>query len=202
MTGESAHPRITRRDALRRAGALLGLSLSATQAAAMARALATDPGGADRAFLDPARFRCLRAVVEVIVPETESPGAISAGVPELIDRLLAGWASPDRQARYRDGLADIDRRAQAVGAAHFAAATSAQQTAIVRALDDEAFAPGAARQAFFRELKKMTLFTYFSSEAGATIALRYQAIPGDYRPCEPLEKDGRAWFWLGFSYDL
>ena len=202
MTENSAPLRITRRDALRRAGALLGLSLGASPAAAMARALEAAADATSPAFLDPARFRSLQAVVDVIIPETGTPGAVSAGVPVLIDRLLAGWASPSRQARYRDGIDELDRHAQAAGAADFAAATDAQQAAIVEALDTEAFAPGAEVPAFFRELKKVTLFTYFSSEEGATIALRYQAIPGDYQPCLSLAKDDRAWFWLGFSYDL
>ncbi len=202
MTEDSAPPRMTRREALCRAAALLGLSLGTSQAATMARALAVPVDVSAPAFLGRARFRCLEAVVDVLIPETGTPGAVSAGVPVLIDRLLAGWASAERQARYRTGLDEIDRRARADGAADFAGATDEQRTSLVRALDAEAYAPDADGRIFFRELKKMALFTYFSSEAGATIALRYQAIPGDYQPCLSLAKDDRAWFWLGFSYDL
>jgi len=202
VTGASAPPRITRRDALRRAAAVLGVSLTATQVSALAQALETSDPGEDPVFLDAARFRCLRDVVDVVIPETGTPGAVSAGVPWLIDRLLAGWASPARQQRYRDGLDDIDRRARAAGAPAFADASSDQRAAVVRAMDEEAYAPDGAGPTFFRELKKMTLFTFFSSEAGATIALRFERIPGDYRPCQPLDPDGRAWFWLGFSHGL
>jgi len=34
---------------------------------------------------------------------------------------------------------------------------------------------------------------YFTSEPGATIALRYDPVPGDYRGCVPLKDIGRGW---------
>ena len=60
----------------------------------------------------------------------------------------------------------------------------------------------AAPSTFFRRLKKIILFAFFSSEPGATQALRFDPFPGAYQPCLPYESDDRAWFWLGYGYDL
>jgi hypothetical protein len=99
------------------------------------------------------------------------------------------------------GLEDIDRRALVLGSKGFAETPKTGQLGMLRQLDDEAFAPGSP-DTFFGELKKMTLFAYYSSEPGATDELRFQRIPGDYQPCLPMAEDGRAWFWNGYSYGL
>jgi hypothetical protein len=42
-------------------------------------------------------------------------------------------------------------------------------------------------------LKDLTVTGYFTSEPGATLALRYDPMPGAYRGCVPLREIGRAW---------
>jgi hypothetical protein len=45
----------------------------------------------------------------------------------------------------------------------------------------------------FTMIKQLTLWGYFSSEIGATQALRYVAIPGKYEGCVPYKKGDKAW---------
>jgi hypothetical protein len=45
----------------------------------------------------------------------------------------------------------------------------------------------------FTMIKQLTLWGYFSSEIGATQALRYVAIPGKYEGCIPYKKGDKAW---------
>jgi hypothetical protein len=42
-------------------------------------------------------------------------------------------------------------------------------------------------------IKELTLWGYFSSEPGATIALRYSAVPGRYEGCVPYTAGDKAW---------
>ncbi|HRN58498.1 MAG TPA: gluconate 2-dehydrogenase subunit 3 family protein [Agriterribacter sp.] len=42
-------------------------------------------------------------------------------------------------------------------------------------------------------MKELTLLGYFTSEIGATQALRYIAVPGKYEGCVPYTKGDRAW---------
>ena len=47
--------------------------------------------------------------------------------------------------------------------------------------------------AAFKLLKDLTLLGYFTSEIGCTRALAYEAAPGRYRGCIPLEPGQKAW---------
>jgi hypothetical protein len=42
-------------------------------------------------------------------------------------------------------------------------------------------------------MKQLTLTGYFTSEIGATQALRHVAVPGKYDGCMPYKKGDKAW---------
>ena len=46
---------------------------------------------------------------------------------------------------------------------------------------------------YFSLMKQLTLLGYFTSEVGATKALRYVAVPGKYEGCVPYKKGDKAW---------
>ncbi|TXI31598.1 MAG: gluconate 2-dehydrogenase subunit 3 family protein [Niabella sp.] len=46
---------------------------------------------------------------------------------------------------------------------------------------------------YFSMIKELTLLGFFTSEVGATQALRYSAVPGKYDPCMPYKKGDKAW---------
>jgi hypothetical protein len=45
----------------------------------------------------------------------------------------------------------------------------------------------------FRMMKELALLGYFTSEVGATQALRYVEAPGRYDPCVPYKAGDRDW---------
>jgi len=193
---------LTRRKALQGAVSLIGGTVALVQLGPLAsRAAAAATENAAPVFFDQDQFSVIEIIVDLIIPETDTPGAITAGVHHFIDLMLAEWASPERQSRYVQGLQDIDQRAREAGEEGFATNSSAQQMQLLQALDREAHIDGAP-DTFFREFKKLVLFGYYSSEAGATIELKFDRIPGDYQPCVPIDDPARAWFWLGYSYGL
>lgn len=192
---------LTRRAALTRAVAFLGGTMTVAQLGLLNRGVAAMSEDSGPRLLGEDQFLMLKQIVDLIIPETDTPGAAGAGVHRFIDLMLAEWASPTRQSRYLAGLEDIERRAMDLGGKGFAESSKTAKQKVLQQLDDEAFAPGSPGT-FFGELKKMTLFAYYSSEPGATDELRFQRIPGDYEPCLSIEEDGRAWFWNGYSYEL
>jgi hypothetical protein len=46
---------------------------------------------------------------------------------------------------------------------------------------------------YFTLMKQLTLWGFFTSEPGATKALRYVAVPGRYEGCIPYKKGDKAW---------
>lgn len=46
---------------------------------------------------------------------------------------------------------------------------------------------------YFSMMKELTLLGFFTSEPGATKALRYSAVPGKYDGCMPYQKGDKGW---------
>lgn len=46
---------------------------------------------------------------------------------------------------------------------------------------------------YFMMIKQLTILGYFTSEIGATKALRYMAVPGKYDGSYPFKKGDKAW---------
>jgi len=155
------------------------------------RAHARGPGIGLR-VLDPHQAETVEMIADLIIPETDTPGARAARLPEFIDLLLAEWAPDDDRKQFLDGLADVDARARAVSAADFLGASEAQRVAILTALDAEAQEARKARADgkphFFDHMKFVTVYGYCTSEAGAMAELHYEAIPGAFDPCAPMDR--------------
>ena len=148
--------------------------------------------------LSGAQDELVTVLTELIIPETDTPGARAARVNEFIDLMLSDWLKDDERTGFLDGLADVEARAEASYGKAFQALTLEEQTALLTTLEDEAIAqqsdPQAAPDAgrpFFSMLKELTLVGYYTSEVGATQELRYERSPGRYDGCVPYE--GRAW---------
>src|SRR5262245_22382594 len=117
----------------------------------------------------------LAEVVETIVPTTSTPGARDARVHVFVDSALKRCATVEQQ---RVALAALD----SLGAG-FAALPSAERESRLKSIDASAFAL----------LRELTLLGYFTSEVGATQALAYLAVPGEYRGCLDLKPRQKAW---------
>lgn len=138
------------------------------------------------------------AIAEMIIPETDTPGAKSAKVNEFIDLLMSDWYEPVDSARFLDGLADVDKRTQRLFTKDFVDCSVSQQEQILRTLDNEAMSfakqQSAARLAkapappanFFYTMKKLTLAGYYTSEIGFEKELRKSIIPPSHAGCAPL----------------
>jgi hypothetical protein len=178
-------------------------------------ALSPSPGP-----LSPAELDLLAELTETIIPTTDTPGAKAAGVPAYIQRMLADcYEETDRQA-FREGLAKVEKQAQAKTGKAFTDCSQAEREAIVTGLEktdrrtpaqaakrDEKQAamqqnsvqtttpdvPGNRENSFPAMLKRMTVTGYFTSEIGATKALDYEHIPGRYKGCAPMKPGQKAW---------
>jgi hypothetical protein len=167
---------------------------TATDLEGLARMLHRRLGrGAPLQVLDPHQNATVVALSDIILPATDTPGAQAALVNEFIDLLLAEWYEPQERDRLLAGLADVDTQARAAFGKDFLDGTRAEQTALVTALDDAAAiwnaSPAASRdpQPFYRQLKWLTLFGYYTSEIGAEQEQHYAIVPGRYVPCAPAD---------------
>lgn len=136
-------------------------------------------------FLSPAELSRVAVLVDIMLPETDSPAATAAGTHEFVDMALSACASPKQQATFRRGLA-------ALAADGFDSMSAQGRLTWLqrRAASDVVL---SYDESFFKVLKDYTLTGYFHSEIGATKALAYERVPGGFQGDIPLTADQKAW---------
>lgn len=189
---------MTRREALQRVALLMGGTLSAPVLAAVLNGARPAIGKAQWTprSLSPEQNELVTTIAELIIPETDTPGAKAARVNEFIDLLLTEWLPAEDKDRFMAGLDDLDARFQQSYGQRFVDGTSAQQTQMLTVLDGEAAEAGRAKskaQPFFGMMKEFTLTGYYTSEIGVTQELLFQPATDKFEGCIPLERVGRAW---------
>jgi len=102
-------------------------------------------------------------IAEMIIPETDTPGATAVKVPEFIDLILTEWASEEERAPFLAGLGDIDRRAATMGSSRFVDIPAAKKVELLTSLDSARDDKSGAGLAFAR-LKALTVYGYFTSK--------------------------------------
>jgi len=143
------------------------------------------------------------AMIDQILPATDTPGAKDARVNEFIDVILTEWATDDERKKFLDGLSDVDKQSNSLFSKDFAAAAPEQQVVLLRSMDEAAgivrshakdrppFWEPEGRDTqmqddFFTVFKNMTLHGYYTSEIGFTQELKLQIIPGAQHGCQPV----------------
>ncbi len=138
----------------------------------------------------------IEALSELIIPTTDTPGAITAGVPEFIELIVAEWYDTDDRERFMRGLTEVDERTQVLGGVLFAQSGVETQAEIVSALEIESrttIASGEdAPTPFFQQFRGLVLSGYYSSEIGLREELLYQPIPGRFDGCVDLSEVTRS----------
>ena len=126
-------------------------------------------------FFEPAEIATVEEIAEIIVPETESPGARSALVHQHIDFTLSrDRDDSDRVLQVRRGLEWVDRRSRELHGAVFVQLGTEDQNALLLRLSVPDSAEDAAGVELFRHLKALTIRGYYRSEAGMHDELGYE----------------------------
>ena len=196
--GGTSMTTINRRNLIGGAFALIGVSGTAVLSAwggEIEKAVwetRLEPGGAGRFFTGD-ELNLLREVADMIIPETDTPGASAVNVHGYIDSMLADWASGETQAQFRKILSELGDRLVALSGKPFAVSTYEERFMALKQYDKAAFGREFAQQNGYRTLKQLIVQVYYLSEVGATIELRYELNPGDWQSCIPFEEVGRSW---------
>lgn len=189
---------MNRREAIRNVALLLGSAISASTLSALE---GCNPKGPDNYALQaPETKKLLAEIAETIIPETTTPGAKTAKVDEFIVLMLNDCYKPQDQQVVLDGLKKLDEASDKQYKKSFVDLNAAQKTELLTAVDKERVNYNKRDNKkegdpthYFQILKELTLTGYFTSEAGATKALRYVPVPGKYEGCIPYKKGDKAW---------
>ena len=134
--------------------------------------------------LSAAEMAQVTRIADLVVPATDTPGALDVQVPAFIDRMMATWYSAPERTDFTTGLAALDRRA---GSGGFVAQSEAAQVALLKTLDGKPGPKGSA-EAAFTTLKGLTIYGYFTSERVQKEVLKTVIIPGRFDGCIPFPR--------------
>jgi hypothetical protein len=158
--------------------------------------------------LNPHQNATVVAMSDLIIPETDTPGAKGARVNEFIDVILTEWANDEERRDFLAGLAGVDQQSNDLFGKNFTDASVQQQVTLLRAMD-ESVAAGRGRRMrhgntipedrdkqlrgeFFTVFKGITVHGYYTSEVGFSKELKLEIIPGAQHGCVPLPAEKRA----------
>ncbi len=136
--------------------------------------------------LSPGQMQLLARVSDLVIPRTNTPGAVDAGVPAFVALALAhglgGTADPKGPGAppHNDYGAWLETM------------VGRDPASTLPKIDAIAFAPDAPPSPW-KTIKGLILTGYFTSEAGATKALRYELVPGRFDPDIPLRPGDKSW---------
>jgi len=157
--------------------AMMGSSFIAVNAGPIEAALAYQSGARGK-VLTKEQLEIVKLVGEIIIPQTDTPGAIAADVHGFIDYMLADFMTKKDRTEFLSGLDNFDAKAGG-----FTKLSAGDQYDFVERMDKKAFARGANQKtyAFYRSLKDWVTTGFFSSEAGMTQTGTYHPLPGPMR---------------------
>jgi gluconate 2-dehydrogenase gamma chain len=190
-----------RREALRRTAMLMGGVVSAPAIMGVLQGCTSKPGiDWKPEFLGEDQASIVTQVAEIIIPRTDTPGAKDVGVPAFIDQMLKEVYSKEDQEYFLSGLKEFNDGAKAEFGDVFSELEEDDQEAYLRKVHAEAVeaennTEPAPKRPFILMMKELTMLGFFTSEAGATQVLQYEAVPGAYKGCLPLSEAGNGRTW-------
>lgn len=134
-------------------------------------------------FFNDQDFATISRIADLIIPPTDTPGAIAAGVPEYIDLVIG--RNTDQQLVVADGLRWLDRISQK----RFMELGEKEQLAILEPLCAAADSGDSSTRPrnvqFFALIKSLTADGYYTSRGGLIEELQYKgnAARPNYPEC-------------------
>ncbi|QKZ14295.1 gluconate 2-dehydrogenase subunit 3 family protein [Spirosoma sp. KUDC1026] len=177
---------MTRREAVTHVAWILGGVFSAPTIQAMNRwqEMSLSPNAVHQtgAFLTETQHEIMARVADLIIPRTDTPGAVDAGVPDFMEVMLRDCYKKPAQDAFLMGVDGLEKKG-------FLKLSPGEQTATLRQI--EADAPKDGSPSFWLITKELTLLVYYTSEAGIKASFDYQPIPGRFEAIKikPGQKD-------------
>jgi hypothetical protein len=187
---------IDRREMLKTLTLLTGYTLTAGAASAFLAGCKNDPAAAGLAgsvsILSDDQIKTLAAIVDRIIPKTDTPGAVDAGVEQYIALAVNKFYKAEDQKKFLENFARFDKLATDKYKKTFAQLSDQNKDDILKILAEE-WKKNEKDPHIFKEIRDLTVTGYCTSEAGAKQLLKYDPIPGPYKGCIDRESVGGVW---------
>lgn len=201
---------MNRRELLKRTAMVVGGYASSSVCQAVLAGV--DGGvGITNPIFNATQKRQTAVLAELIIPETDTPGAIAAGVPQFVELMVSDWYTDREREIFLGGLNSQDQFCMDGFSKPFLDCTEDQRISALEQAENEAkdYKPKKDAQTgdgegsllaskedeekpFFNKIRELTVLGYYTSEVGAKEELRYDPMPMEYGDID-FSDVGRQW---------
>ena len=193
-----------RRSALKKAGILAGSAVAIPSLFSLLQSCKNE----NRLDWQPLFFteteaKTISVLVDTILPRTDTPGALDVKSDIFIDKVIAKTYNEEAQAKMRSELAAFNSDCEKNFGGTFISLNASDREKVLQAAEKNSgkFSPGVWGTAvgkqepigFYRSIKSMAIWAYFSSEEIGKNVLSYDPVPGTFEPCIPVSEVGNRW---------
>lgn len=190
------HPNLpNRRSVIKHMAIACGLILSSSSLNSLATILG-NPADLSRrkaGLLNANQLIMLREISEVIIPTTDTPGAIAAGVHEFINQFAMGCLNKKEQQQLILGVEKISTQSNPLYQKTFETLSLSQKIELLTRMEKAESPFDSTDRTNIKYIKGLVTFAYYTSEIGASQELAYLTIPGGYKGNFKFKGVGKAW---------
>ena len=138
-------------------------------------------------FFTPSQHALVEELSETIIPaDSHSGGAKAAKVADSIEQYLRETSDDNQKALWREGLRLIDLMSQHYNGKSFVDASPEERIAVLTVLSDNDKMTDLTEVRFFKDLKHLTVGSYYTSKIGIHDELEYKGnrIQQEFSGCD------------------
>lgn len=193
-----------RRSALKKAGVLAGSAVAIPSFFSLLQSCKSETRlGWQPLFFTEIEAKTIAAILDMILPRTDTPGALDVKSDIFIDKVIAKTYDEEAQKKMRSEIAAFNSECEKNYGNTFIELNPSDREKVLQAAEKNSgkFSPGVWGTAvgkqetigFYRSIKSMAIWAYFSSEEIGEKVLAYDPVPGTFEPCIPVSEVGNRW---------
>jgi Gluconate 2-dehydrogenase subunit 3 len=132
--------------------------------------------------------KLLAELAGTIVPTGATPGASDTSAHLFALKMLDDCYTKEQQQKFLKGLQQLDDASLAASGHRFAEAGPAERTMLLTGIESKK-GSGTELDYCYREMKRLTIQAYTSSQFFLTKVRVYELVPGRWHGCVPVKKD-------------
>ena len=174
---------MNRREALKRTAVITGIAISGSTAISLLQSCQGERNLSWKpVFFTKEESVLVSAICNVLIPKTETPGAIELHLPQFLD-VMINDCLPDAEKVFRKPFNEFSESVINEYSKPFYKCTVEEQYKIIQSLEEKSKSDESDKYKFYQIIKGLTEFGYLSSEYVMKNLLDYQPIPVDFKGC-------------------
>lgn len=143
------------------------------------------------------------SLVDTILPKTQTPGALDVKVDMFLDKVFANTYDAEAQQEVRSEMARFNADCEQQFRSTFVNLNEADRITVLKEAETKSgkfnssvWGTAVGKQepvGFYRSIKSMAIWAYFTSEGIGKSVLSYDPIPQEYDGCKPVADVGNRW---------